>query len=562
MELVNRIGTTDFCLSFDLEKYILYLRLFIGENAGAMVAQARVPGALDKVSPRSQPMMSLKTKVDTANLEKLQALDKKYFKSKMDDALMELQDQWFTWLDGAEERAEDERRQKEEEEQEALEELISEGAEIIDEMKHPILCIAWLIDWLTAGERVNILYAFLAYSSQVILKNPISVIGLGEGGSGKTHIQEVALSLIPDEYVMTIKSTTDAALFGYCDTNPNIFDGKIVNIGDMGGKNDHEEAQQFKNAMKEMQSDGFMARVKREIGDDGKWYNKIYELFGYPCLTYTNVPGFDFEDQEKSRSVFFQPRIDNDEAVSIFKQLNRMKGTRTEEILNEWKAKIPDIKKMLITLRARMEYVNIYNPYNTFMKKYLGSSKYFKRDVDKYDGILRVITAINGYRRPLVNDTLLTTKEDIVIFIDLLNRYHESITSNLSPGAADLLQELRDHDNDWDLYETGITVTDYMYKSVTNLGKHSVQTYFGELNAAGYIKVIDKEGRSNVYALQSTSINGIKNEIELSKSDMKVLLFNYGDEALEITQRYDIPLDIFKRNESEPYWNDFLPENL
>jgi hypothetical protein len=361
---------------------------------------------------------------------------------------------------------------------------------------------------------------------------------------------------------MTIKSTTDAALFGYCDTDPYVFDGKIVNIGDMGGKNDHIEAQNFKNAMKEMQSDGQMTRVKREIGDDGKWYNKEYHLFGYPCITYTNVPGFEFEDQEKSRSVFFQPRIDNNTAVRIFKDLNRMKNTRTTEIIQEWKDKIPDIKKMLIALRARMEYVEIYNPYSAFMEKYLGSSKYMKRDVDKYDGILRVITSINGYRRPLVNDerTLLTTKEDIEIFVDILERYHQSITSNLAPGAADLLQELRDHDNDWDLYETGITINDYLYKSTNPAAKGSLRRYFSELNSEGYMKVVAKEGQSNVYALTSVDNSNIKDEIKLSESDKKVLLFNYGDEAFDIVNGYRSSRKIFEQQPTEPYWNDFLPE--
>ena len=116
-----------------------------------------------------------------------------------------------------------------------------------------------------------------------------------------------------------------------------------------------------------------------------------------------------------------------------------MKGTPTEALLKVKQAKILDIKKMLIALRRNMEFTNIYNPYNDFMDKYLGQSKYFKRDVDKYDGILRIITAINGYKRETVNDTLLTTKEDIVMFIDILERYHQSITSNLSPGAADIL---------------------------------------------------------------------------------------------------------------------------
>lgn len=45
-----------------------------------------------------------------------------------------------------------------------------------------------IVEWFTAGERNNILYAFTVYVGQVILKNSVSVICLGEASSGKSHI--------------------------------------------------------------------------------------------------------------------------------------------------------------------------------------------------------------------------------------------------------------------------------------------------------------------------------------------------------------------------------------
>lgn len=380
-------------------------------------------------------------------------------------------------------------------EADVIKDQINDGYTHLDETDVPLLWIAHTIDWLTAGERDNILYAFLAYASQVILRNPISVIGIGDGGSGKTHIQDLALSLMPDEFVLQMKSSTMAAVYAMSERDPYYFDGKIVNMGDMGGSSDHEEAEEFKNIMKEMQSDGYVKRIKMVKGDDGEQIPKDFELFGKPCLTYTNVPGFEYDDQEKSRSVFFQPRVDNDKAVSVFKRLHDMKGTKTEETINQYKERVPEIQKMLLALRDRMETIRIENPYGDFLDVYLADSKYFKRDVDKFKGILKIVTAINGYKRPRVDNTLFTTKEDIKIFIDILQRYRESITANLTPGASDLLQELRDNAEQWDLYEDGISVNDYMYKSRNNLAKNSARRYFSELNAASYLKVIDTAGR-------------------------------------------------------------------
>ena len=51
---------------------------------------------------------------------------------------------------------------------------------ILECKDQPLLYIAALISWLTAGERANIMLTFITFASQVILRNPISMIGLGD----------------------------------------------------------------------------------------------------------------------------------------------------------------------------------------------------------------------------------------------------------------------------------------------------------------------------------------------------------------------------------------------
>ncbi|MBP5699528.1 MAG: hypothetical protein J6W71_01595, partial [Methanobrevibacter sp.] len=122
--------------------------------------------------------------------------------------------------------------------QTSLKEKIDKAEEKLQSLDNPLLWIGSIIEWLTAGERNNILLCFLAYCSQVILKNPISVIALGEAGSGKSHIEEVAMSLIPSEFIVNEKNITQAALFRRAEESEYFYDGKIVNYGDMGGSND------------------------------------------------------------------------------------------------------------------------------------------------------------------------------------------------------------------------------------------------------------------------------------------------------------------------------------
>ena len=129
---------------------------------------------------------------------------------------------------------------------------------VLESSMNPLIYIASLVSWMTAGERNNIMLTFIAYCSQVILDNPISVIALGEGSSGKTHIQEVALSLIPDEFVRHEKGSTGATTFNRAKDDPEYYKGCIVNFGDLGGINSQDFIMEAKNLLKELQSDGLL----------------------------------------------------------------------------------------------------------------------------------------------------------------------------------------------------------------------------------------------------------------------------------------------------------------
>ena len=55
---------------------------------------------------------------------------------------------------------------------------LKEAVTKLQSLKCPLVYIGSVIEWLTAGERNNILYAFTVYAGQVVLGNPVSVICL------------------------------------------------------------------------------------------------------------------------------------------------------------------------------------------------------------------------------------------------------------------------------------------------------------------------------------------------------------------------------------------------
>lgn len=429
-------------------------------------------------------------------------------------------------------------------------ECIEAAKELLRNQDQLLIYIASLVSWQTGGERSNIMLTWITYCSQVILRNPISVIGLGEGASGKTHIQEVAMDMIPQRFIKHEKSITEAAMFNRAKENPHYYDGCLVNYGDMGGRNSQDFVMEAKNLLKELQSDGFLNKPLNIPSEDG-WTVVDITLYGRPALTYTTVPGFEFDDQEMSRSIFITPRMDNRSVFNARKQILELKHGRTYKQYQGYKHDIKIVPYIVEVIREHIAGLTIINPYTSSIIDFLGESEYFKRDFDKYNGILKTITALNSYNRPtfdLEGETVIfTSLDDIQLFISLLQNYHESISVNISPKAAEILDDLRSNMDEWlldgKITELGITINQYFEISRCNLSKKSIRRYFSELNAAGFLKVVGNENRSNIYAVSGRVTSDLLNDLmRMTEEQRNLIAWELGDSALgfiELDEAHD-----------------------
>ncbi len=456
-----------------------------------------------------------------------------------------------------------------------------EGLEIFNKQYRPLIYTASLVDWYTAGERTNIMITFLCYCSQVILKNPISVIGLGDGSSGKTHIENVALSMIPEEFIRYEKKPTMASMFRRAETNQRYYDGKIVVYGDLGGNSDQDEVEDTKNLLKELQTDGYLARPIT-IKVDGEFEVVDLILSGFPCLTYTTVPNYNFDSQELSRSFIFTPRTDNRAVFNARKSYLELKGGKTEQIYQSMLSFKTEIQKMVLGLRYKFSDINIVNPYSDAILNLIGASEYYKRDYDKYNGILKVITAFNSSNREVHNingeKVIFTNPEDLQYFVTLLRPYMASITRNLSKKAAELLDDIVENGDKW-LYQAdstfkydsgedfGFTINDYIEEGNVSIAKRSLYRYFTELNQEGFLKVVGKHGKSNMYALVENVDEVHQNEmLVLTDNSKRRLEFEYPDDIVEYILSNDVILDedcsILNQSDDviKPFWLDYDKE--
>lgn len=472
-------------------------------------------------------------------------------------------------------------KQNEQEELAQNKQAYEEGLEIFNKQYRPLIYTASLVDWYTAGERTNIMITFLCYCSQVILKNPISVIGLGDGSSGKTHIENVALSMIPEDFIRYEKKPTMASMFRRAEENQRYYDGKIVVYGDLGGNSDQDEVEDTKNLLKELQTDGYLARPIT-IKVDGEFQVVDLILKGFPCLTYTTVPNYNFDSQELSRSFIFTPRTDNRAVFNARKSYLELKGGKTEQIYQSMLSFKTDIKKMVLGLRYKFSDINIVNPYSDAILNLIGASEYYKRDYDKYNGILKVITAFNSTNREIheINGekVIFTSPEDLQYFVTLLRPYMASITRNLSKKAAELLDDIVENSHEW-IYQAdssykfdsgedfGFTINDYIEEGNVNIAKRSLYRYFTELNQEGFLKVVGKHGKSNMYALVEHVDEVPQNEmLVLSDSGKRRLEYEYPSDIVDYIVLNDVIIDeecsILNQSDDvlKPFWLDYDKE--
>lgn len=437
-----------------------------------------------------------------------------------------------------------------------------------------LIYIGSIVEWFTAGERNNILYAFTVYAGQVILQNPVSVICLGEASSGKSHIQETALKLIPKRFVVNEKKITEAALFNRAKKDKYFYDGKIVNYGDMGGSNDHEFMEESKNLMKELQSDGFLNKPLNISDGEGGWDVKDLELVGRPCLTYTTVPNHYFDDQEMSRSIFITPRMDNQK---IFNQRNsalEFKHGRSYKILKQYEREAELVPYMLLHLKEVFEDIVVINPYVYFVINFLKNSSFYKRDFDKFNGLLKTITALNYYNHEVYDiggkKVILTNIADVQLFMSLLKPYKESISANLAPKAVEVLNDIRNNIDEWrmskdrEVLDMGITTNDYFSLQSLGLSKASARKYMYELADKGFLQITDHVGRSNVYDLAKSEVESINYDLKhIDDSTYENICYEIGEWVVDIMKedKFVEGLSImnFDSTVKKPTWIDKKP---
>ena len=224
---------------------------------------------------------------------------------------------------------------------------------------------------------------------------------------------------------------------------------------------------------------------------------------------------------------------------------------------------------MLLHLKEVFKDIVVINPYVYFVINFLKNSAFYKRDFDKFNGILKTITALNYYNHEIHDidgeRVILTNIADVQQFMSLLKPYRESISANLAPKAVEVLNDIRNNIDDWmkqddsEVLNMGITTNQYFSLQNIGLSKDSIKKYIYELANKGFLQVTDQSGKSNVYDLTKSEVAYINDDLKhIDDTVQQIICREVGEWVVDIMMEdkfvEDLSIMNFDSEVKKPPW--------
>ncbi|WP_141705158.1 MULTISPECIES: hypothetical protein [Methanobacterium] len=419
-----------------------YVHISKEGKLGAFVAKKKITKRIDSLTFNSEDIRFLYNKAHSSEYA-LQIYDKKTTKPKFIEAIESVQDQYYQFIDGLSEYKEQERQQEIEERMEELEEKSSEFKTLIDTLKMSLMeYIFYAGEWLVADESTNIAAAFTAFMATVLGLDPIWVTIFGSPGSGKTTIEEAALSLIPDSNkvpgIMTYPVMFDlTAQFG-----EDYFDRKVAVLGDLGGQKDFERNEEVINVFKELGTDEKPAQRTKNVKDPvtGEMTPRTMSIRGKSALSLTSVKEMR-DEQMISRSLMLNPRSTDDMFLKFMEKLT-VKNKPTKKRSNIKDNELPLLRAYLELFAYNFDgSLEVINPYYLCLVDWFKGSENLRRVAGQIPNLVKVVTLLHAdERRQIRTDEetfVISTKFDNQIVSEMFNLY-----IGLSPGAINFYNQL------------------------------------------------------------------------------------------------------------------------
>lgn len=322
----------------------------------------------------------------------------------------------------------------------------------------PLGLIVSVSHCLGVGNPREIVRAFLGYFQTACGFKGTNVIAIGSAASGKSFTLETALNMIPQEIVYYGVMTV---AYFFRKFEGKDLTGKIFYIGDLGGDNDNASTIDFRNALKQLTTDGKLAKgmMDKESNEE-----MDMEITGYPALSYTSALEETINDQEKSRSVILTPQPVDSGKLMVFDSIIDSNGIYRES-LNEVKCVEESVQGLVYKFNP--DDFDFFNPYMFCIEEIIKDSDDFNRKIQEYNAVLKLITLLDKpdkVKHRLYLDENYERKDTEVILAskrDNINALNVFDSANLLPDeirfANGILKE-------YEVFDIGLVEEDRLFE--------------------------------------------------------------------------------------------------
>lgn len=270
------------------------------------------------------------------------------------------------------------------------------------------------------GEGTNKLTGYLAAVSRKLDK-PLAIIIQSTSAAGKTSLMEAVLEMMPEEERIKYSAMTGQSLYYLGETD---LKHKILAIVE------EEGAEKASYALKLLQSEGELTIASTGKDEQGRMKTEEYHVEG-PVMIFLTTTAIDIDEELLNRCLV----LTVDESREQTQAIHRLQ--REAETLGGLQRRVKREETLRIHRNAQrlLKPLHVVNPFAPRLT-FLSDRTRTRRDHVKYLTLIRTITLLHQYQRPLKESGGLRFLEVTLADIEAANRLaHEVLGRSLDELA-------------------------------------------------------------------------------------------------------------------------------
>lgn len=301
---------------------------------------------------------------------------------------------------------------------------LGRGADLVGEILRDMARLGMI------GEETNKLIGYLVMTSRK-MDDPLALLILSGSGAGKSHLQDIILSLCPDEELIKLTSLTGQALFY---KGEDSLRHKVLAVEEEAGASEAHYAIRNLISAKKLVIE---STIKNAL--TGKLETQVNTVHG-PTAVFQTTTNPQTDAETRSRFVL----ISVDESPAQTRAI--LEVQRHSHTLDGWKRRQQReaILRRHHALQRLLKPARVVNPFEPLLS-YPDDRLLVRRDHPKYLHLILAVTFLHQLQRPVkhdefVGDYIETTLADVAIANDIAHQLFGHSLDDLSQPGRDLLE--------------------------------------------------------------------------------------------------------------------------